>query len=677
MMNRIIIFFFLLLHCSLTYGQDYVYSVTTGTAWAREIFPREEKIQFRDNAMQPTLEDAPAFYRIFHDLEKNYKFYHQYNDSVFIPSPHPEWVKMFQRRAIEYSRIYTTNSQRLSAINEYFSREDVPDAAYDSLFFWVRHLYHRNVNDVFLYDEIIRYLLPHYEATQDIEHLVFCYSCAGLSNFQMSRMGDKTAEMRSELFFRKVLNLSANFSSFADPLNRYYFIASYINLVVLHTQADNIPLAESMSIARQMQQLYESPEVQQLMQKDSLLNSFAEWSIDLFNLRAIITYISKGHQQKNQLQTLYDNYCRVREKFGHDLVNTKNRYYAKLNYDDLMIEAYMKHLTWNEAFEQMRLLVEQDKDFQLDNEGHPKIKINYLKNLSESLITTLEHTSLSDEQKGRYIKDWINRNLGVISRYPHSIYTYEKGMILEKTARSPFILSHMNSEERRDLLYRLIVLEQPTTYVHSSMVANLSKVLAQGMIQAHPEYFVGIPGYSSVADVIANQDSLVSFVYQAAIHHDLGKISMPTVVNNCFRRLTDHEFDLLKLHPAKSVPFLHIDNSLSDYEDVAIGHHKSYDGEGYPAEFSNRKSPYYPIICLVTLCDCMDAATENVGRNYHTPKSFEKVLQEFDADKGTRYHPQLVEFIHENANVYAQMKAIVKDGRWDEYYKLYMNYFRY
>ena len=51
------------------------------------------------------------------------------------------------------------------------------------------------------------------------------------------------------------------------------------------------------------------------------------------------------------------------------------------------------------------------------------------------------------------------------------------------------------------------------------------------------------------------------------------------------------------------------------------------------------------MIDLITLCDCLDAATDCYGRNYHQAKTVEQVLSEFERDSGVRYHPDLVRFL--------------------------------
>ena len=654
-------------------AQHYVYSVTIGTSWARQVFPDQERAQRKKLEAHPfVIKGAQCFSKTFLDFEYDFKRYNAYNDSIFLPMQQEDWIDMFKRRAVKYSELYGKNNANLSIVKDFFADRDVPEAAYDSLYYWTRHLVFRNTNDMFLYETLLDILMPHYEDTQDIEHLMFCYLCSGMTNYQFSRMGDKEAKMRSELYFHKMMNQADRFAKFKDPLNRYYLISAFVNLVILHAEAGNIPLKECLNMSKTMERIYAQPESQAILQKDSLLNEYAKWSINVFRYRGIFSYISQGHNIPELRDELYKEYCDVRRERGIT-GHLRNRYYAKVDYDDLLVEAYMGNITWDEAFNRFQDKLANETDF-TNKSGVPKNKINYMYNLTESYVTLLENTSFPQEKKGKIIKEYFHSLLDIFSRYEHSKYPFEKGKILSTIATNPRLLKYLNAEEKSDLLFQLIVVEQPITYVHVSMVAELAKILGEAMIDSDPNYFVGVPGYEKVADVMEKKEELIDLIYKSALYHDLGKISMPMVINNSFRKLTDHEFQIIQLHPEKSRQFFAIDPSLQPYLDVALGHHKWYDGDGYPASFKNRRSPYFPIICLVTLCDCMDAATENIGRNYHTPRSFERVMGEINDLIGEQFHPKLVNFINTEPQLYAKLKAVVRDGRYDKYYTLYKRY---
>ena len=46
---------------------------------------------------------------------------------------------------------------------------------------------------------------------------------------------------------------------------------------------------------------------------------------------------------------------------------------------------------------------------------------------------------------------------------------------------------------------------------------------------------------------------------------------------------------------------------------------------------------------MVTCADCLDAATDTVGRSYKTGKSLDELIGEFRAENGTRYAPYVVD----------------------------------
>lgn len=654
------------------HAQDYIYSVTMGTAWARMVYPREEIKQRKLNAELPRLEGAPEFSRIFSEMYASYRLYNKYNDSIFVRSSHEKWIDMFKRRARTYSNIYSDNNQRITTLRDYFAGSNVPDAAYDSLYYWTRNYYFHNFNDVYLYEQFTDILIPHYEALSDMEHLVFCYLCAGAYSFQCSRMGDAKMAQKALDYFNKVIALKSNFPTFRDPLNRYYLISAFINLSLLYNKSAD-DMRKSQELMNELSRIYAQEASQAVLASDSLLNAYSHWSHELLNFRSIANYIGLGLEPSELSDQLYAQYIHLVDSLNCDLDHLPNRYYARLSYDHLLIQAYMGKITWDKALREFEKKIDNDEDIHFAN-GKSKLKINYLNNLTQTYFHILEHSSRSEEQKRKLVKTHLDQVLNIILHYDHATYPVEKGTILAKMATNPILLKYLDSKERRDLLFRLIVVEQPTTYVHVSMVADLSRLLAESMIDSHPEYFVGVPGIGSIDDVKNKRAALLEFVYDTAIFHDLGKISMPNIINNCFRKLTESEYALIKLHPEMSLPYFEIDPSLLAYQDVAMGHHKWFDGDGYPSTFYNRRSPYFPIINIVTICDCMDAATENIGRNYHRPKSFDAVLKEFDEESGERYDPQLINQIHSDSLLYDLINATVNIGRYNHYYLMYMSY---
>lgn len=212
----------------------------------------------------------------------------------------------------------------------------------------------------------------------------------------------------------------------------------------------------------------------------------------------------------------------------------------------------------------------------------------------------------------------------------------------------------------------------PPTYVHSMMVAYLSRCLASHLIAEKPEVFIGTFGCETVSDVFQKKDEILSFTYHAALCHDFGKLPIIDTVFVYGRRLLDFEFDILRQHPELGVFLMERHESTKAYVDVARGHHRWYDdSRGYPESFATAQSPYRPIIAIVACADCMDAATDSIGRSYNQGKTLADFYQELLADSGTRYAPYLSELLGKK-EVYDDLEYLLTEGRQMNYKNTYL-----
>lgn len=218
-----------------------------------------------------------------------------------------------------------------------------------------------------------------------------------------------------------------------------------------------------------------------------------------------------------------------------------------------------------------------------------------------------------------------------------------------------------------ELFLKLIVVLHPPTYVHSCMVAKFSLCLARHLIETKPEIFVDFPGCQSREKVLENKDEILDYVYYAALYHDLGKLMILDTIAMYGRKLLDSEFNLLKTHPDNGARIAGKLPSMKNYVDVIRGHHIWYDGShGYPSDFCVRKSPYKTVIDIVMTADCLDAATDSVGRSYSKGKTLEDYKKELREGAGTRYAPYLVE-LFEDPIVDSDLHYLLDEGRKELY----------
>lgn len=95
---------------------------------------------------------------------------------------------------------------------------------------------------------------------------------------------------------------------------------------------------------------------------------------------------------------------------------------------------------------------------------------------------------------------------------------------------------------------------------------------------------------------------------------------------------------------------------------------------GYSENFDNTKSKYRPLIDLITICDCLYAATDFYSRNYQRAKSLDQVIEEFKEGALVRYNPDFVNILAKNSKLKDTLADIICNRRGEIYYTIYKIY---
>lgn len=224
------------------------------------------------------------------------------------------------------------------------------------------------------------------------------------------------------------------------------------------------------------------------------------------------------------------------------------------------------------------------------------------------------------------------------------------------------------------VIEKIFLNRQVVTVIHSEMVSKLSELMTRKFLKKVPELFIGQCGTENVKDVINNSDEIIRFVSNAAKIHDMGKIRCADIINLQSRRISDAEFAIIKEHPEEGADILEMIPATAEYRDIALGHHKSYNGNfGYPIGFDNTMSDKRVVIDIIKICDCIDAATDILGRNYAKAKSFEVVLNELIEGAGTNYSDAIVNLIVEDKELISEISWFTREERRHTYYEVYKN----
>lgn len=616
------------------------------------------------------LGEKPDFDKCFDILRKNREIYNQYNDSIFLIKEHDKWVNYFRHRALKNQQIFLANRQAINVFTDYFEKdpERKDTAACSELY----HAFRRNYFSQAAADPFVAKMV--YRILEEYDKVLPCE--------------------KSHFFFINRLKYWANRTVWNMVKDTTYLRKAYhSNLLLTSGKLKDIPFDVNSLLSVYVHNC------SSLWLRNGL-QSLQEYRNALDSLKAILNYPpiveralpEKIQSCKNSLQIADEDLLRnvyltdstVLEKEVADSMmrriidrNLKNPQLSDLSYArTLVMQMHLHQLTAREALE-LGLKRYRASFARVRNKRLGVIEFG---TFLQPFYTLFYFNDLADISKARR-----RRNVLKMCRDIEHVFQYR----LDKQNDNSYI-SNMNTlvlydritkylkpKERVRFLNSLCVATQVTTYAHSVHVAKIAETLMRGILQYQPAMLKGLLGCKSESDVKRNKKKFIDYIHGAAMYHDIGKNSIISVVNNDYRPLTEDERKIITLHPELGLKFLELSPELEKYHDTTLGHHKWYNGKGgYPASFDNTQSPVRLMIDIVTLSDCLQAATERIGRNYKGDKTFDAVMKEFRAEAGTRYNPDLVAFIDAHPDVADKLRDLIDDGWVEIYYHIYRQFIR-
>jgi len=108
-----------------------------------------------------------------------------------------------------------------------------------------------------------------------------------------------------------------------------------------------------------------------------------------------------------------------------------------------------------------------------------------------------------------------------------------------------------------------------------------------------------------------------------AFLHDVGKIKTPDEILNKPGKLTDDEFEIMKMHATHSINIVKMSPGISALSlEVVRLHHEKLNGQGYPSGAKAKQISKYGR--MISICDIFDALTSNrcYKQGYSQVKAF-------------------------------------------------------
>ena len=155
---------------------------------------------------------------------------------------------------------------------------------------------------------------------------------------------------------------------------------------------------------------------------------------------------------------------------------------------------------------------------------------------------------------------------------------------------------------------------------HSFRVAEYTKMIAEKS------------GYSQAE---------VENIYNIALMHDMGKITIPNEILNKPGRLTDEEFVIMKQHAMNGYEIL---KEVEISPELALGagyHHERMDGKGYPLGKTADEIP--DVAQMIAVADTFDAMHST--RPYRKKMKMEDIIAELKRVAGTQLNEKYVQVL--------------------------------
>jgi putative nucleotidyltransferase with HDIG domain len=142
-----------------------------------------------------------------------------------------------------------------------------------------------------------------------------------------------------------------------------------------------------------------------------------------------------------------------------------------------------------------------------------------------------------------------------------------------------------------------------------------------------------------IASEMALTEDRQDFVRTASIIHDLGKVSVPSEIFSKPAKLSDLEFNLIKIHSQSGYNILKDIDFPWPVADVVLQHHERMDGSGYPQHLQG--DAIFLEARILAVADVVEAMSSR--RPYRPALEISFALDEILRNKGILYDANVVD----------------------------------
>jgi putative nucleotidyltransferase with HDIG domain len=128
-------------------------------------------------------------------------------------------------------------------------------------------------------------------------------------------------------------------------------------------------------------------------------------------------------------------------------------------------------------------------------------------------------------------------------------------------------------------------------------------------------------------------------VHTAGLLHDIGKFILPDHILLADTKLSDEDWNLIKMHPFQGSKVVREVEGYGPVADIIWAHHERIDGRGYPRGLSGEEIPLFSR--MISIADTYDVMTSR--DSYRDPVSSAEAIAELRRVGGKQLDAELVE----------------------------------
>lgn len=163
---------------------------------------------------------------------------------------------------------------------------------------------------------------------------------------------------------------------------------------------------------------------------------------------------------------------------------------------------------------------------------------------------------------------------------------------------------------------------------------------------------------------VINVNKFVDACFNASPLHDIGKVAIPDSILLKPGKLTEEEFEIMKMHTLYGKELLEIakkrvnNNEFIDMGiEFALTHHEKWNGEGYPFKLKGEEIPLTGRV--MAIADVYDALVSK--RVYKSAMTHEEAVIIIKSGAGTHFDPYLVKLFLRLSDKFKQVYSENKD----------------